>query len=146
VHEDHRRVPAWRCRRVGEEQARGEAGNEKANVEKNDVLDRSQIRVFGWRVAKGCEEDLAENGDAGDVSVNIAGQISILNAGDIATSTFSKGSGGNIDVVAGSMLIDSRGITGFVGGGTHPVPLSADEVNQILYRQASSAERPRNTL
>ena len=24
-----------------------------------------------------------------------------------------------------------------------PVPLSADEVNQILYRQASSAERPR---
>ena len=34
-------------------------------------------------------------------------------------------------------------VTGFVGGGTVPVPLSADEVNQILYRQASSAERPR---
>jgi transcriptional antiterminator NusG len=34
-------------------------------------------------------------------------------------------------------------VTGFVGGGTAPVPLSADEVNQILYRQASSAERPR---
>lgn len=34
-------------------------------------------------------------------------------------------------------------VTGFVGGGTKPVPLSADEVNQILYRQASSAERPR---
>ncbi len=34
-------------------------------------------------------------------------------------------------------------VTGFVGGGTTPVPLSADEVNQILYRQASSAERPR---
>jgi len=34
-------------------------------------------------------------------------------------------------------------VTGFVGGGTQPVPLSADEVNQILYRQASSAERPR---
>ena len=34
-------------------------------------------------------------------------------------------------------------VTGFVGGGTSPVPLSADEVNQILYRQASSAERPR---
>ncbi|MCC6861995.1 MAG: transcription termination/antitermination protein NusG [Bryobacterales bacterium] len=37
-------------------------------------------------------------------------------------------------------------VTGFVGGGTHPVPLSADEVNQILYRQASSAERPRPKL
>jgi len=34
-------------------------------------------------------------------------------------------------------------VTGFVGGGTSPVPLSADEVNAILYRQASSAERPR---
>lgn len=34
-------------------------------------------------------------------------------------------------------------VTGFVGGGNMPVPLSADEVNQILYRQASSAERPR---
>ena len=34
-------------------------------------------------------------------------------------------------------------VTGFVGGGTSPVPLSADEVNQILYRQASTTERPR---
>lgn len=34
-------------------------------------------------------------------------------------------------------------VTGFVGGGTHPIPLSADEVNAILYRQASSTERPR---
>lgn len=34
-------------------------------------------------------------------------------------------------------------VTGFVGGGTRPVPLSADEVNRILYRQAASAERPR---
>jgi transcriptional antiterminator NusG len=34
-------------------------------------------------------------------------------------------------------------VTGFVGGGTHPVPLNADEVNQILYRQQSSVDRPR---
>jgi transcription termination/antitermination protein NusG len=37
-------------------------------------------------------------------------------------------------------------VTGFVGGGNSPVPLSADEVNQILYRQASSADRPRPKL
>jgi len=37
-------------------------------------------------------------------------------------------------------------VTGFVGGGNMPVPLTADEVNQILYRQASSAERPRPKL
>ena len=34
-------------------------------------------------------------------------------------------------------------VTGFVGGGTQPVPLTSDEVNSILYRQSTSAERPR---
>lgn len=37
-------------------------------------------------------------------------------------------------------------VTGFVGGGNNPVPLSADEVNGILYRQATAAERPRPKL
>src|SRR5207248_6932967 len=37
-------------------------------------------------------------------------------------------------------------VTGFLGGGNSPVPLSADEVNQILYRQQTSAERPRPKL
>jgi transcriptional antiterminator NusG len=34
-------------------------------------------------------------------------------------------------------------VTGFVGGGNHPVPLSPEEVNAILFRQTTSAERPR---
>ncbi len=34
-------------------------------------------------------------------------------------------------------------VTGFVGGGNSPVPLSADEVNSVLNRQATSADRPR---
>jgi len=34
-------------------------------------------------------------------------------------------------------------VTGFVGGGSSPVPLSPAEVDSILNRQASSAERPR---
>ena len=34
-------------------------------------------------------------------------------------------------------------VTGFVGGGTTPTPLTATEVNQILYRQTASADRPR---
>lgn len=34
-------------------------------------------------------------------------------------------------------------VTGFVGGGNQPVPLSPDEVNSILYRQTTAAERPR---
>jgi transcriptional antiterminator NusG len=34
-------------------------------------------------------------------------------------------------------------VTGFVGGGNSPVPLSPEEVNSILNRQATAAERPR---
>jgi transcriptional antiterminator NusG len=34
-------------------------------------------------------------------------------------------------------------VTGFVGGGNSPVPLTPDEVNSILNRQATSADRPR---
>jgi len=34
-------------------------------------------------------------------------------------------------------------VTGFVGGGNSPVPLTADEVNSILFRQQTSGERPR---
>jgi transcriptional antiterminator NusG len=37
-------------------------------------------------------------------------------------------------------------VTGFVGGGSTPVPLTADEVNSILYRQKTSADRPRPKL
>ncbi len=37
-------------------------------------------------------------------------------------------------------------VTGFVGGGNTPVPLTADEVNSILFRQATAAERPRPKL
>lgn len=37
-------------------------------------------------------------------------------------------------------------VTGFVGGGNSPVPLTADEVNSILYRQANAADRPRPKL
>lgn len=37
-------------------------------------------------------------------------------------------------------------VTGFVGGGQKPVPLTADEVNAVLYRQTSAAERPRPAM
>jgi len=37
-------------------------------------------------------------------------------------------------------------VTGFVGGGNTPVPLSPDEVRQVLFRQATSAERPKPKL
>lgn len=37
-------------------------------------------------------------------------------------------------------------VTGFVGGGNTPVPLTPEEVKQILFRQETSTERPRPKL
>jgi len=37
-------------------------------------------------------------------------------------------------------------VTGFLGGGTTPVPLTAEEVNAIFNRQQTAAERPRPKL
>jgi transcription termination/antitermination protein NusG len=34
-------------------------------------------------------------------------------------------------------------VTGFVGGGTKPVPMTADEVNAIFSRQTDAADKPR---
>ena len=34
-------------------------------------------------------------------------------------------------------------VTGFLGGGQNPAPLSEEEVNQILYRSASAKDKPR---
>jgi len=40
-------------------------------------------------------------------------------------------------------VMETPRVTGFLGGGKVPTPLTADEVNSILYRQATAAERPR---
>ncbi len=37
-------------------------------------------------------------------------------------------------------------VTGFVGGGDKPVPLSPEEVNSIVHRQSTASERPRPKL
>jgi transcription termination/antitermination protein NusG len=37
-------------------------------------------------------------------------------------------------------------VTGFLGGGTKPVPLTADEVNSVLTRQSTSGDHPRPKL
>src|ERR671923_2415566 len=34
-------------------------------------------------------------------------------------------------------------VTGFLGAGQHPTPLSQDEVNQIIYRTVSAKDKPR---
>ncbi len=41
---------------------------------------------------------------------------------------------------------DTPRVTGFVGGGQVPIPLSEEEINKMLFRQTTAAERPRPKL
>src|SRR6202050_1170856 len=42
--------------------------------------------------------------------------------------------------------LNARGVTGFVGSGQTPTPLSDEEVQNILHRAASPTERPKPKL
>ena len=47
---------------------------------------------------------------------------------------------------AWSVVKNTPGVTGFVGAGAKPVPLSQGEVDKILHTGAATAERPRTTV
>jgi transcriptional antiterminator NusG len=44
------------------------------------------------------------------------------------------------------LVVETPRVTGFVGGGKQPVPMSPAEVDAVFNRQAASAERPRPKL
>ena len=47
---------------------------------------------------------------------------------------------------AWSVVKNTPGVTGFVGAGAKPVPLSQGEVDRILHTGTATAERPRTTV
>jgi len=49
------------------------------------------------------------DGRAGDLSVQVSGNLAVLASGSITSNTFSKGPAGNVDVKAGSVLVDGFG-------------------------------------
>lgn len=54
-------------------------------------------------------------GNAGDVTVDVTKGLTILNGGVIGSNTFSSGNGANVNVHAGSLLLDGMGSTGLTG-------------------------------
>lgn len=48
-------------------------------------------------------------GDAGDVRVNVAGEMAVRNNGVVGASTYNSGNAGIVDVRAGRLTIDGRG-------------------------------------
>jgi large exoprotein involved in heme utilization and adhesion len=57
----------------------------------------------------GISTETLGSGDAGSATVTVDGTLNIVRGGEISSSTSWKGNGGNVDVTAGSLLIDGAG-------------------------------------
>jgi filamentous hemagglutinin family protein len=57
----------------------------------------------------GISTETLGSGDAGSATVTIDGTLNIVRGGEISSSTLWKGNGGNVNVTAGSLLIDGAG-------------------------------------
>ena len=66
------------------------------------------------------QSTLGAIGDAGSITVNVAGALTIQDNGDISSNTFSSGHGGNVRVNAGSLTINGD------GNSTSPTGISAN--------------------
>ena len=62
------------------------------------------------------QAERGSTGKAGDVDVTATGDLSIVNGGDISSSTFSVGDAGSVKVAAGQLDIDSQGWSTFGTG------------------------------
>jgi hypothetical protein len=70
-------------------------------------------------------------GDAGNVEVSVAGNLTMLSGGGILTDTFARGHAGSIKVSAGSITIDGAGSPFSSGIGTQAEPGSAGTAGDI---------------
>ena len=52
----------------------------------------------------------------------------------------------NLDDDAWTLVKNTPGVTGFVGAGSHPLPLSQAEVDRILHTGVAAGERPRTQI
>lgn len=55
-------------------------------------------------------------GDAGTISITVPGTLSVLNGGEISSSTFSSGNARSVNVTAGNILIDGQDYTRWATG------------------------------
>src|SRR5262249_8988573 len=69
-------------------------------------------------------------GNGGSIFVDVDGPLVILAAGAISTHTSSSGHGGNIDVHAGSLFIDSENVA-FTGLAADSLPGSTGDAGNI---------------
>jgi filamentous hemagglutinin family protein len=54
-------------------------------------------------------------GNAGNVTINVAGEMQVLEGGQVFSATWTSGNAGRVTITAGSLLIDSKGFG--LGGG-----------------------------
>ncbi len=96
----------------------GDAGAIVVNGQGNLLIDG--VDALGYLTAISSVANRESGGDGSSVTLNIAGDVSLLDSGKIAASTFSTGKAGDIVLHAGTLTIDGtngdRFLTGVVSG------------------------------
>ena len=88
---------------VSETSAAGNAGNVTVNAGKLDIDGQGLVTEISSSTLPG------STGNAGNVSVTVDNQLSVVGGGQINSITFAAGHAGNVTVKAGQLDIDSQG-------------------------------------
>ncbi len=74
------------------------------------------------------------SGNAGNVTVNVSGEMSVLNGGQVSSSTFGEGHGGSVDVTAGKLTIGGQGHPTASGTGLFAQTQSSGHAGNVAVR------------
>ena len=92
--------------------AEGNAGSVTVHAE-SITIDSQGYAAGGTGIFS--QANFGSTGSAGKVNVTTAGDLSVLNGGQISSDTFSSGDAGSVTVNAGAVTIDGQGSSAFTG-------------------------------
>jgi filamentous hemagglutinin family protein len=118
----------------------GDAGYVKINSG-NIKIDGSGIKDLYTGIW--CNANSSSTGNAGDVEIYVSGMLEIINGARIASSNYpySKGNGGNINIIAGDIRIDDYGVyEQYTGIWSDTYPNSEGNAGKVEIKVAGSLE------
>jgi hypothetical protein len=78
------------------------------------------------------QADGGSSGDAGMVSLKVAGLLEVFNGGEISSSTFAEGSAGSVTITAGAMRLDNFGTSNLFTGVSSDAQKGSGDAGAVL--------------
>jgi filamentous hemagglutinin family protein len=96
-------------------------------------VDAATVSITSDLAQSQISADTSGHGAAGNVQLNVTGQLTIAGAADVSSDTFGAGAGGNIIIAAQSAVVDGRALGGLTAISTESqAPKSGPAGNIVL--------------